>query len=268
MKVRVSFGMGEIQTMQQLSGGQKTMVALTLIFAIQRCDPAPFYLFDEIDAALDSQYRTTVARMLQKQMDDARNPAQFIITTFHPQVIHVSPPRPALSPLDLSSLSTVPASLSGAKLCPGKPSAPPTHPPTHPPTPAPLSAPLRVCTKGSPRGEFVVSGPHFPIPFVTSNVAILLSCHSAPLRQSQLEEKGRLRAEVAELPDGCPLQVCDKIYGVSHSNRISKVDIITRDEALAFLASEEVRAGEAAADDREDDAMEVDGAGQQAITIE
>lgn len=40
--------------MQQLSGGQKTAVALTLIFAIQRADPAPFYLFDELDAALDS----------------------------------------------------------------------------------------------------------------------------------------------------------------------------------------------------------------------
>lgn len=39
-------------SMKQLSGGQKTLVALALIFAIQRCDPAPFYLFDEIDAAL------------------------------------------------------------------------------------------------------------------------------------------------------------------------------------------------------------------------
>ena len=44
--------------MKQLSGGQKTVVALALIFAIQRCDPAPFYLFDEIDAALDPQVST------------------------------------------------------------------------------------------------------------------------------------------------------------------------------------------------------------------
>jgi structural maintenance of chromosome 3 (chondroitin sulfate proteoglycan 6) len=50
----------------QLSGGQKSLVALSLIFAIQRCDPAPFYLFDEIDAALDSQYRTAVAGNLNK----------------------------------------------------------------------------------------------------------------------------------------------------------------------------------------------------------
>jgi structural maintenance of chromosome 3 (chondroitin sulfate proteoglycan 6) len=39
----------EMKDMNQLSGGQKSLVALALIFAIQKCDPAPFYLFDEID---------------------------------------------------------------------------------------------------------------------------------------------------------------------------------------------------------------------------
>ena len=51
----------EMRDMQQLSGGQKSLVALTLIFAIQKCDPAPFYLFDEIDQALDAQHRKAVA---------------------------------------------------------------------------------------------------------------------------------------------------------------------------------------------------------------
>ncbi len=57
--MQVSFGSGETMAMKQLSGGQKTLVALALIFAIQRCDPAPFYLFDEIDAALDPQVSIT-----------------------------------------------------------------------------------------------------------------------------------------------------------------------------------------------------------------
>lgn len=50
--IKVSFTStksGEMREMNQLSGGQKSLVALALIFAIQKCDPAPFYLFDEID---------------------------------------------------------------------------------------------------------------------------------------------------------------------------------------------------------------------------
>ena len=82
---QVSFGAGETMSLKQLSGGQKTLVALALIFSIQRLDPAPFYLFDEIDAALDPAYRTTVARMLARQANDPQNASQFIITTFHPQ---------------------------------------------------------------------------------------------------------------------------------------------------------------------------------------
>ena len=84
--MQVSFGSGETMSLKQLSGGQKTLVALALIFSIQRLDPAPFYLFDEIDAALDPAYRATVAKMLARQANDPTNPSQFIITTFHSQV--------------------------------------------------------------------------------------------------------------------------------------------------------------------------------------
>jgi structural maintenance of chromosome 3 (chondroitin sulfate proteoglycan 6) len=69
--------------MPQLSGGQKSLVALALIFAIQRCDPAPFYLFDEIDANLDAAYRTSVANMIH----ELSNEAQFITTTFRPEML-------------------------------------------------------------------------------------------------------------------------------------------------------------------------------------
>eukprot|EP00850_Spirogloea_muscicola_P019286 SM000187S03903 [mRNA] locus=s187:97887:106614:- [translate_table: standard] len=88
VKVKVSFtGQGETQSMKQLSGGQKTVVALALIFAIQRCDPAPFYLFDEIDAALDPQYRTAVGNMIRRQ---AEKEMQFITTTFRPELVNVA----------------------------------------------------------------------------------------------------------------------------------------------------------------------------------
>ncbi|KTW28404.1 hypothetical protein T552_01666 [Pneumocystis carinii B80] len=82
--ISVSFNNKEgEQRIQQLSGGQKSLCALALIFAIQRCDPAPFYLLDEVDAALDAQYRTAVATMLHEMSDNG----QFICTTFRPEMI-------------------------------------------------------------------------------------------------------------------------------------------------------------------------------------
>ena len=63
LKVSFTGKSAETREMNQLSGGQKSLVALALIFAIQKCDPAPFYLFDEIDQALDPQFRKAVAGM-------------------------------------------------------------------------------------------------------------------------------------------------------------------------------------------------------------
>eukprot|EP00026_Physarum_polycephalum_P000796 Phypoly_transcript_00797.p1 GENE.Phypoly_transcript_00797~~Phypoly_transcript_00797.p1 ORF type:complete len:728 (+),score=169.88 Phypoly_transcript_00797:1787-3970(+) len=80
ISIRCSFtGTEETMVLQQLSGGQKSLVALVLIFAIQRADPAPFYLFDEVDSALDDQYRSAVAQMIKEQSENT----QFIISTFH-----------------------------------------------------------------------------------------------------------------------------------------------------------------------------------------
>jgi len=75
-----------LRTMAQLSGGQKTLVALALIFSIQRLEPAPFYLFDEIDAALDIQHRIAIAKLIEQSARDA----QMIITTFRPEIISVA----------------------------------------------------------------------------------------------------------------------------------------------------------------------------------
>uniref|UniRef100_A0A1B8XZT9 Structural maintenance of chromosomes protein n=1 Tax=Xenopus tropicalis TaxID=8364 RepID=A0A1B8XZT9_XENTR len=83
--IRVSFTgkQAEMREMQQLSGGQKSLVALALIFAIQKCDPAPFYLFDEIDQALDAQHRKAVSDMIM----ELASHAQFITTTFRPELL-------------------------------------------------------------------------------------------------------------------------------------------------------------------------------------
>ena len=72
-----------LMSMNQLSGGQKSLVALALIFAIQRCDPAPFYLFDEIDANLDQAHRQSVANLIASESKNA----QFITTTFRPELL-------------------------------------------------------------------------------------------------------------------------------------------------------------------------------------
>ena len=60
-----------MKNMSQLSGGQKSVVALAFILALQKCDPAPFYLFDEVDAALDPDYREAVATIIQVQTFEA-----------------------------------------------------------------------------------------------------------------------------------------------------------------------------------------------------
>lgn len=69
------------------------------VFAIQKCDPAPFYLFDEIDANLDAQYRTAVAGESLTKRAGAKTDiraamihelsanAQFITTTFRPEML-------------------------------------------------------------------------------------------------------------------------------------------------------------------------------------
>ena len=58
ISIQVSFnGNPDITQLSLLSGGQKTAVALAYTFALQKCDPSPIYIFDEIDANLDTNTR-------------------------------------------------------------------------------------------------------------------------------------------------------------------------------------------------------------------
>ncbi|KAI0990703.1 hypothetical protein GJ496_007961, partial [Pomphorhynchus laevis] len=83
IKVKFSETDSEITSIQHLSGGQKTVLALVLIFAIQKCDPAPFYLFDEIDQSLDFGHRARVAKFITEECKDS----QFISTSFRPELL-------------------------------------------------------------------------------------------------------------------------------------------------------------------------------------
>lgn len=89
VSISVSFNSkhDEQQRIEQLSGGQKSLCAIALILAIQKCDPAPFYLFDEIDANLDTQYRSSVAKLINELSE---KDAQFICTTFRPEMLQVA----------------------------------------------------------------------------------------------------------------------------------------------------------------------------------
>ncbi|KAB7495934.1 Structural maintenance of chromosomes protein 1A [Armadillidium nasatum] len=57
------------QPMSNLSGGEKTIAALALLFAIHSYQPAPFFVLDEIDAALDNTNIGKVARYIVDKKD-------------------------------------------------------------------------------------------------------------------------------------------------------------------------------------------------------
>ena len=67
----------KLQNMMQLSGGEKSLTAIALLFAIQNLKPSPFCLLDEIEAALDDSNVGRFARYLHKLTKNT----QFIIIT-------------------------------------------------------------------------------------------------------------------------------------------------------------------------------------------
>lgn len=68
-----------IKSLQSLSGGEKALTALALIFALFKLNPAPFCLLDEIDAPLDEGNVTRLGQLLHEISQET----QFIIITHH-----------------------------------------------------------------------------------------------------------------------------------------------------------------------------------------
>lgn len=66
-----------LQSIRLLSGGERSMIALALMFAIFEYHPSPFCILDEADAALDER---NVERFLQA-LSNFQDRAQFIMIT-------------------------------------------------------------------------------------------------------------------------------------------------------------------------------------------
>ena len=83
VQITVKTGHGRYFDVKSLSGGEQTLVALSLIFAIQEYRPYYFYLLDEIDAALDKRNSERLAGLLNKYMQKG----QYLIITHNDEVI-------------------------------------------------------------------------------------------------------------------------------------------------------------------------------------
>ena len=79
----VKTGHGKYFDIKSLSGGEQTMVALSLIFAIQELKPYHFYILDEIDATLDKRNSERLAGLLKKYMEKG----QYIVITHNDEII-------------------------------------------------------------------------------------------------------------------------------------------------------------------------------------
>src|SRR3989338_2404719 len=83
LSVKVKLTGNRYMDIKSLSGGEKTLTALSFIFAIQEYQPASFYILDEIDAALDKQNSETLAKLLRSYSTNA----QYIVISHNDSLI-------------------------------------------------------------------------------------------------------------------------------------------------------------------------------------
>jgi chromosome segregation protein len=72
-----------LQNIDSMSGGEKTLTALAFLFAIQLYEPAPFYVFDEADAALDKENSLKMVKIIK----ETSKSSQFIAITHNDPLI-------------------------------------------------------------------------------------------------------------------------------------------------------------------------------------
>ncbi|RWS30541.1 structural maintenance of chromosomes protein 2-like protein [Leptotrombidium deliense] len=77
LEVKVAFGGVWKESLTELSGGQRSLVALSLILALLLYNPAPIYILDEVDAALDQNHTQNIGNMIKRHFSKS----QFIIVS-------------------------------------------------------------------------------------------------------------------------------------------------------------------------------------------
>ena len=77
--LRILFARGGVwkQSLSELSGGQRSLLALSLILALLRVKPAPVYILDEVDSALDLSNTQNIGKMLKTHFSQS----QFIVVS-------------------------------------------------------------------------------------------------------------------------------------------------------------------------------------------
>lgn len=77
LEVKVCLGKVWKQSLTELSGGQRSLVALSLIMALLQFKPAPMYILDEVDAALDLSHTQNIGRLIKSRFKGS----QFIVVS-------------------------------------------------------------------------------------------------------------------------------------------------------------------------------------------
>jgi structural maintenance of chromosome 2 len=77
LEVKVAFGGVWKASLTELSGGQRSLLALSLILSMLLFKPAPMYILDEVDAALDLSHTQNIGNMLRTHFSQS----QFIVVS-------------------------------------------------------------------------------------------------------------------------------------------------------------------------------------------
>ncbi|VDK46895.1 unnamed protein product [Gongylonema pulchrum] len=77
LEVKVAFRDKWKDSLGELSGGQRSLVALSLVLAMLKFKPAPIYILDEVDAALDLSHTQNIGAMIKTHFKES----QFIIVS-------------------------------------------------------------------------------------------------------------------------------------------------------------------------------------------